>query len=182
MSNFTAFNLGYLETLVEPFLPGGTEYITPVKFEAITPDIFAFLFRTTGNDNVDHFFVALEYDHLNDAEEAQNIITRWHGSFKSFWTPESDKESAFGLPDISVKIDKIYYCLLAEVDTPTSPSYWTDHKDLYADEDTQAYLKKFPEGQRDTIRRDIEEIRKSNPDANISVHIDDSGSTHYYFK
>lgn len=44
MSNFEIFKKDKLAGLIDPFVPGMVEYITPIKYEAITPDIFALLF------------------------------------------------------------------------------------------------------------------------------------------
>ena len=181
MTNFNAFRGNYLESLVEPFLPGATGHITPIKFEAITPDIFAFLFRTTARSGELHFFVELKYDYIPDIEVARDIIMEWYGSCLDFWTPESDPKTAAGLEAISVQTEKYYKVALAEVKVPKSPSYWADSKIVLPDAQIETILKSFPEDKRDAVAKDIEEIRQEYPAATISVHLDKYGSEHFYY-
>ena len=181
MTNFSAFNETYLKSLVEPFLPGGTPHITPIKFDAITPDIFAFLFRTTARNGESRFFVALEYDYIQNIEEGRDIIRRWHGSFLDFWAPESHPETGLNLAAISVETDKDYKVILAEVKAPKSPSYWADSKVLLSGSSVESILEAFPEGKREVLKKGLEDIRLSHPDATISIFLDDYGSENFYY-
>jgi hypothetical protein len=181
MTNFSAFNDTYLKSLVEPFLPGGTPHITPIRFDAITPDIFAFLFRTTGRNEESHFLIALEYDYIQNIEEARDIITRWHGSFLDFWAPESNPKATIDLAAISVETDKYYKVILAEVEAPKSPSYWTDSKVLLPNGSVEGILESFPESKREGLKKGLEKIRHSHPEAAISIYLDDYGFQHFYY-
>lgn len=182
MSNFTAFRQDYLESLIEPFLPGATDHITPIRFEAITPDIFAFLFRTTGKNDENHYFIALEYDYLQDIEAARAIIEDWHRSFIEFWAPESNPKAGVEIGAVSIILNPTFRALLAKVEPPRSPSYWSDSKVLRPGEDLDAFLEAFPEEKRVHLRKNILDIRQKGPKASISVHIDQRGHQHYYYK
>jgi hypothetical protein len=39
MTNFDVFNKDELKTIIDPFINGMAEHITPIKYEALTPDI-----------------------------------------------------------------------------------------------------------------------------------------------
>lgn len=74
MSNFSVFSQEYLHMLLEPFAPGIAEHITPIKYEALTPDCFLLLFRSTGSNGDEHFFVSLETDSENSLVGAECTI------------------------------------------------------------------------------------------------------------
>lgn len=182
MSNYSAFNRDYLKSIVEPFLPSATSHITPIKFEALTPDIFAFLFRTVGNDKRQHFFVVLEYDYLESLKEAQKIIKDWHGSFEGFWRPDGQEEKdTDGLAEASVAVDTVYKAVLAKVEQPKSPSYWSDVIVLWPDDDIEPFLEAFAESQRDAVKNGLSKIRQDYPGVSISVHFDNKGAVHFYY-
>lgn len=90
MSNFDIFNKEYLLKINEPFVKDMTNHITPIKYEAITPDIFALLFRTMDNNHEDQYYVSLEFDYIDSLQEANKIIQNWHnGKVIEFLNPEN---------------------------------------------------------------------------------------------
>ena len=182
MTNFNAFQNDYLKSIIEPFLPGATPHITPVRFEAITPDIFAFLFRTTDKNGQQHFFVSLEYDYIHNIQEARDIITRWHGSFSEFWAPESNPKAVTDLASVSVDTDKYYKVIFAKVEPPQAPSYWSDSKVLLPNESTDSILPLFPENKQAAIKKQLEKIRHEKPAAVISIYLDNYGLEHFYYQ
>lgn len=182
MSNYAAFNKEYLQSIVEPFLPNAASYITPIKFEALSPDIFAFLFRTVGNDKRQHFFVVLEFDYLENLKEAQKLIKEWHGSFEGFWRPDGQEEKdTDGMAEASITVDHIYKAVLAKVEPPASPSYWSDVIVLWPDDDITPFLDNFHESQRENVSEQLTRIRKEYPKVSVSVHFDGSGKVHFYY-
>ncbi len=182
MSNYSAFNEAFIKSVVEPFLPSAASHITPIKYEALSPDIFAFLFRTVGNDKRQHFFVVLEFDHLSSLKDAQKIIKDWHGSFEGFWRPDGQEEKETdGLAEASISVDSIYKAVLAKVEPPLSPSYWTDVIVLWPKDDIKPFLLNFHESQRDAVEKELTKIRKEYPEVSISTHFDEAGSAHFYY-
>lgn len=129
MSNFTAFSKEYLESIIEPFLPGGTGHITPIKYQAITPDIFVLMFRTTGKDGRNHFFVSMEYDHLAGIGVAERIIREWCGSEVLQLVTPSGTESKQQpmLEDVRVPTKEPYFAIMVVIDKPKDLGYWSDH-------------------------------------------------------
>ena len=68
MSSYSAFRPEYLQSLIEPFIPGISARVTPIKYEALSPDTFMLLFRYIDTDDISHFFVCLETDSQNSLD------------------------------------------------------------------------------------------------------------------
>ena len=127
MSNFRIFDHDHLKLLLEPFAPGMAEHITPIKYEALTPDAFLFLFRTTGKDSMHHFFVSLETDYLSGLDGARCTIEDWHNSFVRFWPLHSlEGEVEEKMESFKVPTKGPYFAMLAEVEQPTGKNYWAE--------------------------------------------------------
>jgi hypothetical protein len=173
MSNFSAFNSKHLERLLEPFAPGMAPYVTPIKYEAFTPDLFCLLLRTTGSDQQEHFFVSLEYDYLESLEAATELIEDWHGPVIRFWRPGSgpensdDKTDKPTLQTLSVESGGPYYAALAEVERPTGDGYWAASVLIMPGDNIDEKLAGFNSKQQEVIRKGLAGILKhsADPDA-----------------
>lgn len=128
MSNFSAFNKDHIRLLLEPFAPGMAEHITPIKYEAITPDCFLLLFRTTAHNGDEHFFVSLETDSVKDLVGAECTITDWHGSFIRFFPLHAadTKGESENIDDYKAVTGGPYFGMLAEVKRPSHKGYWAE--------------------------------------------------------
>lgn len=125
MSNFQIFDRDYLKGMLEPFAPGMSDHLTPIKYEALTPDMFCFLFKTYGRDNQDHYFVLLEYDFMKDLQAATDTIQTWHGKVLEYLPPDNNEMRMVStLPDLSHTYGP-YQCVLAKVEKPTAKGYWS---------------------------------------------------------
>jgi hypothetical protein len=178
MTNFTIFNSVDIEALVTPYASGMAQYITPIKYEAITPDIFVFLFRTTGNDRTDHYFVSLEFDYIGGLDEAKKLIEDWHGEVIEFLQPEIEIEEN----DPRIKINETYQALLAEVVPPSGTGYWATNIAIYSKAEAEGVITNMPERYQANVRKGVEGIFKDYPDAAISVLLNEDGTTEYFFK
>ncbi|HSH18494.1 MAG TPA: hypothetical protein VK978_03850 [Candidatus Saccharimonadales bacterium] len=177
MSNFSIFNKVELSKLIEPFLPGATDYITPIKYQALTPDIFALLFRTTGPDNTDYYFVSLEYDYIRDAAEARQLITTWAGSEVSRIMVPSDKDVSEDMPlqDLSAPTTGPYMVMTARIERPTGLGYWSENIVLRPSDDVTDKLAGLPKHQVEIVQKFIADIAGKKDEAelptkNISGH------------
>lgn len=124
-----AFNFGELKLRLDGFAPGMAEAITPIKYEALTPDLFCFLFRTTGADNTDYYFVLFSYDFVPSLKDAAEIIESWHGGkILEFLTPVVGKNrkdaSDSELNKFTCDYGDTYHSLLAMVERPGGEGYW----------------------------------------------------------
>ncbi len=179
MTNFEIFDKQQIERLIEPFFKGMSSHITPIKYEAITPDIFAFFFRTTDKDGLEHYFISLEFDYIEDMDEAGQIIEDWHGAkIINFWAPASNAED----DGLRVKINNIYYAVLAEVERPKGTGYWAANLVIKDKESIDEILDRLDVKNKDAVRKTIIKIFDRNPDVGISLHQSDDGTTDYFYK
>lgn len=169
MSNFNFLNKEHVRKMLEPFAPGISEHITPIKFEALTPDCFLFLFRTTDRDNSNHFFVCLETDNVNGLEGAKCTIEDWYGNrVIEFW-PLSEKRSMSKIQDIKdyqSKTDSVYFSMFAKVEKPTSKGYWSDAILIMPGDKISDKISSYPANIQTNIRNALIEILKNKIDPN----------------
>jgi hypothetical protein len=89
-----------------------SQHVTPIKYEAITPDLFCLLLRTTAKDSQQHYFVLLEYDYIPTNEKAREIIEQWHGPVLEFLFPiGAGDHDALTLANASFDYDRPYKAL-----------------------------------------------------------------------
>lgn len=174
MSNFSIFSQEYLQKLLEPFAPGMVQHITPIKYDALTPDCFLLLFRTTGSDNDNHYFVSLETDTVDSLVGAECIIDEWHGQVIDFW-PLHNKRDKRGekkpkdIDDYKVPTSGPYFAMLAEVKKPTQKGYWAEATIIMPGDDIGAKIKHYAAKEQANIRKALENIlqHKVNPNASF---------------
>ncbi len=77
MTNYTIFDQQEVRRLVGPFIALSNQLITPLKYEAISPDVFALLVRIY--DEREEYYVSLEFDYMGSIDEARRTIEQWHG-------------------------------------------------------------------------------------------------------
>lgn len=178
MSNFTAFNPKHIEALIQPFSSGMTPHITPIKYEAITPDIFALLFRTIDSDGAEHFFVSLEFDYMESLTAIEQAIEKWHGgAVINFWNPENDLEG----DDIRAKVDDIYYAVLAEVESPRGTGYWASSIIVRDASMIEAVVATLDVKDRENVEKELKNIFSEHPNVAVSVYIGKDGIVEYFF-
>lgn len=184
MNNFAIFDKSSLKAALEPFAPGMSDFITPIKYEAITPDIFAFLFRTTGKDNDQHFFVLLSYDYMGSFEEVKQTIHNWHASIIEFWQPQGrepdnfESEWAF----VEYQMDKTYRTVLTRVEKPKGDGYWATNIILHLDGDVDEQLKDYTEKQRQAAKKSIERLLETKlKSRRVSLYFRDDGRTELFY-
>lgn len=147
MSNFQVFDKSYIHRLIDPFVPGMADHITPISYRAYTPDMFLFLFRTRGNDGQDYYFVAFEFDHYNGEEDIRQIINSFIGvdPIHAVATAET-----VGTDDIQfeAEVDNTYKCMLLQVPQPTNMGYWSENIVVHKGDNLEEKLKDFTEKER----------------------------------
>lgn len=156
MRSFDTFTKEHLESIVEPFLEGATAHITPIKYQVITPDIYALLFRTTGRDQ-DYFFVSLEYDHLADMATVERVIREWSGAeVQKLITPKGFQPTDTPtLADVQVVTKEPYFALLALIDKPRDLGYWSEHVVLKPGDHIVRTLKDYLTPEQMTFVREL---------------------------
>jgi hypothetical protein len=171
MSNFSVFNKEHIKLLLERFVPGMAAHITPIKYEALTPDSFLLLFRTTGQDGANHYFVSFETDFQNSIESAQCVIEDWHGSpVIKFWPLQdarSDKHSE-DIKDYKSPTNGPYFSMLAEVSRPTHKGYWADSFTIMPNDKISEKIKDFSKLAQENIRKALSEVLKHKVDPGAS--------------
>ncbi len=152
MSNFNAFSKEYLESIIDPFMPGAVDYITPILYQAYTPDIFMFLFRTTGKDDEDFYFVSVQYDFVEDMERIADIVERWTGDkpIQAIATAESDDTDH---KQFVAETDDIYKAVLLMIPRPKKLGYWSDHIVVKKSDDVDVLLRGYSKAERDNVRK-----------------------------
>ena len=166
MTNFGAFNKTYLTNLINPFVPGMAEFVTPISYLAHTPDIFLFHFRTTGEDGVERFFVTVQYDYLSDPDkDARQIINKWLGvTIERPIAVDGMSDSELRFVDDT---DNIYKSRLYLVSRPSHLEYWSSYVVVTKESDLEVELADYTEGQREQVAKVLAE---GPDDRAISVH------------
>ncbi len=171
MSNFDIFDRKHLGLLVEPFAPGMANHITPIKYEALTPDSFLLLFRTTDKNGEYHYFVSLETDFQNSLEGALCTIEDWHGNeVIDFW-PLNDKHGqkiTDNVKDFQAITSGPYFAMLAEVKRPTQKGYWADSIVIMPGDHIGEKIKNYPEKVQMNIRNALIKVLQHKTDPNAS--------------
>lgn len=187
MSNFDVFNRDKLHQLINPFLKGAVPYITPIKYQAITPDIFAFLFRTTGREGNYFFFVSLEFDYLEDVAAAERMIREWTGAeVDQFFTP-AGKQGEGALDSLAVETEGPYKAVLAVVSKPEALGYWSDSVAIWPGDSIVEKLAGWPEKQIKFVQEFVQGLTKAselpttnNTDYAISAYLHDGKVELFY--
>lgn len=168
MSNFRAFNQDHIQKLLEPFAPGMAQHITPIKYEALSPDNFLFLFRTTDRIGDEHFFVSLETDFQSNLAGAECTIVDWHGPIIKFWTSQARDaaEDSEAIDDYKAATSGPYFAMLAEVERPTHKGYWAQAIKIMPGDNIGNKIKHYSEREQKNIRKTLDSIlrHKTNPD------------------
>ncbi len=151
MSNFQILDRDNLEDMLDTFAPGMSDHVTPIKYEALTPDLFMLLFRTTARDDQDHYFVLCEFDYMKDHKEAQKQIEAWHGGkLIDFWPISYDKE-AYSTP----YGDGVYSVTLAEVERPKGDGYWATNFYINPGDDIDKKLEYLSAKDKQNIKKGL---------------------------
>lgn len=175
MSNFTIFADKDMKLLLEPFLPGVTEQIVPIMYRAWTPDIFLLLFRTSGKDGKEYFFVSLEVDYIANSQEIEHIVSSWLGvKIDEFiWPVNSSDDNE----EPSVKTSGPYKAFLIRVGSPKDLGYWSDHIVVTSHDNLDEELADFTKKQRSHV----EKILKKNPNYTISIYKSEDKTMELFF-
>lgn len=170
MSHLSVFDKKHLNLLLEPFAPGMVEHITTIKFEALTPDCFLLLFRTTAQDGIIHYFVSLETDFQNTIEGARCTIEDWHGNeVIEFWPLKNKRgKTSEVIKDYQAPTKYPYFAMLAEVKKPMNKGYWSDSVTIMPGDKISEKINGFSEKAQQNIRKALIEILKHKADPNIS--------------
>jgi hypothetical protein len=165
MSNFAIFDKSHLAKLIEPFLPGATAHITPIKYQAVTPDLFLFMFRTTGKDNEDYFFVSLETDHIEGPEKIVSLMKSWaNADVREILFPEGIDEDSEEEPSV-ISADP-YKAFMIMIEKPQKYGYWSDHVVIEDVSELDEKMTAFSDTDRQSARKLFEEY-----DNNITMAV-----------
>ncbi len=159
MSNFTIFEKHYLKLLLEPFSPGMADHIIPIRYDAITPDLFALLFKTNGKDGKEYYFVALEFDHIDGLAGAQCAIEDWHGSFIEF-LPVVKPKSTNQDDTFRHTSHAPYFAMLARVERPKGLGYWSDNIVIAPGDSIGQKIAHLSAEQQQAVRKGLQDILK----------------------
>ena len=181
MSNFDIFRQEKLKELIDPYIAGLSQHITPIRYEAITPDMFALLFRTTGTaddgESVDHYFASFEYDSASDINEVKRIIeTAFNVDVLEVFDTERDNKPAFP----GVKVSDLYFSMLLKVSRPRD-GYWGTNFVLSSSKDVEEYVSHLDADNQESMRRHLEKIFASGAKS-ISVYKRPDGGFEFFFK
>ena len=204
MSNFEAFNHIYVNDTLNLFDVEGLSGFTPIRYEALTPDRFVWLFRADFRGETNQFFVIYQDDSISSIEHLKQTVSTWsHSSIKTFIKPaEPLEDTAFANfssldavdEDIRTYAAKMghYLTFIAHIETPVEDSYWANVVSLEPGDDIEnsiAPIKKLES--RDEVRKTIYKIIKENtknkadqqiPEgAHISFYHDKNRDTYDYF-
>lgn len=158
MSNFKMLDQKFLAELLDPFVPGMAPHIMPIKYEALTPDLFYLLFRTSGKDDKEYFFVLLEFDYLKDVAEATQLIENMPCKVLEYFAPKTLLDNKSENPPIK-KSHKYqtgaYYGLLARVSRPHDGSYWASNFTIMPGDSLSKALAHLPQKDQAVILKSI---------------------------
>lgn len=174
--------------MIDPFVPGMSDHVTPIKYEALTPDLFCFLFRTTGKGGDYHFFVVLEYDYVPDLAAAKALIEKWHGAqvMEFFGPAGSGQLKVAGLADLSYQYGKSYKGILAHVQRPSGEGYWATNFVIMPGDIIADKIGHLTEVQQKAIKKGLANIFKEQLSVNttnlaVSVFVKPDGTGFEFF-
>ena len=169
MSNFEIFNTDHIAKLVEPYLPGATEHVTPIAYKTVTPDLFLLLFRVSNADDKEHFFVSVQYDYINE-EQLVKLIGDWLGvePIQSVVTADSDHTAD---RQFVSGVDDIYKAKLLLIPRPKEFGYWSDYITVNRNDDLDKVLSNLTDDQRSEVKK---LLVTGPPDRVINVYKSDS--------
>lgn len=146
-------------------------HITPIKYEALSPDSFLLLFRTTAQNGNNHYFVSLETDFQSSVDGARCTVEDWHGNeVINFW-PLADKRNSKASEDIKdfqAPTHGPYFAMLAEVKRPANKSYWADSITIMPGDKIGDKIKDLPDQAQQNIRKALSEVLKHKASPNSS--------------
>lgn len=195
MSNFTIFDQNYVEKLINPFNFHINPGMVPIKYEALTPDIFLFLFRNTDDKGVGRYYIAIEFDYIQDTKELERIINNWYGKIVKYLPlycrSVSDDPD---LQTISAQSTCPYYVVMAEVEPPGPGSgFWSDNIVINIGDDIKDKISHFTKKEQANIRKGLNSILKhknitkkllrDNPDIKneISFYRNEGGGIEFFY-
>lgn len=172
MDKHLIFDKKYLAGLLEPFAPGMSGHIIPIKFESLTPDQFLLLFRTTAQDGKYLYFVSLETDFANSLESAKCTIEDWYeDGMHTFWPLEAKCKEADPekVDDFRAKTSGPYFAFLAEVNCPTFKGYWSEAVSIMPGDNIGEKIKHYTEQEQAAIRLSLAHVlqHKFNPSDSV---------------
>ncbi len=164
------FNQRYLKTLIDPFVPGMSEHVLPIRYEALTPDCFLLLFRTTDPQNKNHYFILLVKDHPISREEAVCDIESWHKNEVMQFLPRQDSgqvrpEEDFTCFQTDAQGEKAVLALVAQ---PTQKGYWADAIKIMPGDKIGTKIAHLSEAAKANTYKALGEILKHSTDPNAS--------------
>lgn len=170
MSNYKVLDQEYIQKLLQPFAPGMSNHITPIKYEALTPDCFLLLFCTTGHNNEQHYFVSLETDFVSSLDGAECTIVDWHGPIIQFLPlhTKGEVEPSDDIENYKTETDNPYFGLLAEVQRPTSKGYWAEAVKIMPGDTISDKIKHYNKKEQVSIRKTLASILQHKVDAQAS--------------
>lgn len=178
MDNFSIFKEENLKQAIEPFMPGATEHIIPISYQAWTPDVFLFLFRVMVNGE-DHFFASVIFDHLSNGQEtAEDILQRWNGlTVNGFLYPHKESDAKVDPKDDGVFLDEMYKAYLVEVQRPRGLGYWSNYVQVTKDTD----LGDKSLGLSENALAGAKKLLAQNEDYTISVYENEAGEAEFFY-
>lgn len=167
--SFDIFDRKYLDTLLNPFMPIVTNALVPIRYEALTPDLFAFLFCLTDTSDVEHFFVSLEFDHINGIDGARCTIESWHGEVLAFvpllgTTNPNESE----IESYKAETTGPYYAVLTEVGKPLGVGYWSSKVVIMPGDSIDEKIAHYTKEQQEKIKKAIVEKLQHKPSSEKS--------------
>ena len=192
----SAFDKETIRGQLEAFIPGLAPHITAIKYEALSPDEFCFLFKTNGKGGKDYFFVLFSTDNPGSLEQLQKAIEHWHGgnivTFIKTALPQATEtaNNADTEQYLCYPFSNSYASVLAEVQPPKAPGYWATEMTFRPGDDITAKISHMPELDQQAIlrqlsptniqRRDNTSYLSESYGYNISVFKNNSGKWEYF--
>ncbi|MEO5949098.1 MAG: hypothetical protein ABIP74_01720 [Candidatus Saccharimonas sp.] len=152
MNNFDIFDKAALAKVIEPFLPEAIPHITPIAYRAYTPDIFMFLFRTSGKGGKEYYFVAFQYDYIADDQAIVDDIKDFVGVVPleaMRISGETEDHYIFGE-------NETYKTRLFRIERPVGLGYWSENILVGRSDNIDEKLKDFSEKQRKAVGEILE--------------------------
>jgi hypothetical protein len=130
-----------------------------IKYESITPDMFMLCFRTYGKDGNEYYFAALEFDYLNTAKYARDVIKNNFAKVIEFIPPEAKQTGRTELEQNSVYDEnQCMRFLLARTERPKGKGYWASYITVMPGDDMAKKLSGLSKDDEILARKTLAEI------------------------
>lgn len=148
-----------IRSVLEFFAPKLSLHITPLRYMIIDPDRLLFIFRTNDSKGIFHYFACLQYRHLRDISDAEELLTEYGYKVHNFWPPNGSKveEGKLALEKVSLSLFG-FETLLCEIKSDKTIGYFGEEVLIMPGDNLISKIEKFSTDIQEKITSSIQRM------------------------